>query len=166
MKYTILALLLFVLRADAAPFEIVAHQSAGYRITGTITLREPVTDRLLGTYEFVTGGFGRGSAPFGKYVIDAFRDDGWIGPRWEIHTPGFHPRRGFSAFDRRIRKVRTWLQLHSMHGMNKGTFGCIGVFGGEKVWAEFIGHIRFLQSWVGQISFDFEPVGSATLAAK
>jgi len=136
------------------PFVVKLNESSRqFRNTGTITLRHPIYGFVLGTYQFVTGGFGRGSAPFGVYEIGNFRNDGWIGPRWELHRPGFHPRRGFSAFDRRIRKMRTWLQLHSMHGMNKGTFGCIGVFGGRRVWSDFVAHVRLILGLIGHVQF-------------
>lgn len=142
-------------KADAQPFEAIVHEPANlYRNRITITLRDPITDELLGVYEAVSGGLGRGSAPFGEYQIGKPRSDGWIGPRWELHRPGFHPRPGFSAFDRRIGKMRTWLQLHSMHGFNQGTFGCIGVFGGPDVWATFRKQLNHILSIIGVVRFE------------
>lgn len=139
----------------AQPVQVIVREPANlYRNTGWIVLRDPITDQELGTYEFVSGGLGRGSAPFGEYEIGKARSDGWIGPRWELHRPGFHPRPGFSAFDRRIGKMRAWLQLHSMHGFNQGTFGCLGVFGGPDVWARFQKQLNHILSLVGTVRFD------------
>ena len=143
---------------DAQPFEVLVHEAANtYKNTITITLRDPISDDILDTYEAVSGGFGRGSAPFGHYEIGNFRKDSWIGPRWELHQVGVDPGEdGISAYDPRIGKMRTWLQLHTMHGFDhiKGTLGCIGVYGGPDVWARFQEQINYILSLVGTIRFD------------
>src|ERR671937_1256996 len=86
-----------------------------YRNTGFIILRDPTTGVLLGSYEFATGGFGRGSAPFGTYELGAFRgtndDPHRIGPRWMIKQLG--QVEDGEAYDPRVKGVRTALELHS-----------------------------------------------------
>src|SRR5262245_6453012 len=77
----------------AETFIIQLNESErGFRNTGTITLRDPVSDTVLGSYDFATGGFGRGSAPFGVYELGSFRgvndDPRRLGPRWMIRQQG------------------------------------------------------------------------------
>jgi len=142
-----------------SPFVVTLNeQSRQYRNTGTITLRDPIYHAVLGTYQFVTGGFGRGSAPFGEYEVGSFRDDHGLGPRWELHRPGFHPRPGFSAFDPSIRKMRTWIQLHSLRGagFTDGTLGCLGVLGGKSVWDQFVRNLNYILGVTGRVRFSVE----------
>src|SRR6516225_4812499 len=84
-----------------------------YRNTGTIFLRDPITGALLGSYRFVTGGFGRGSAPFGTYELGAFRgtddDPHHIGLRWMIKQQG--QSEDGHAYDPRLKGIRTQLEL-------------------------------------------------------
>jgi hypothetical protein len=151
-------------KADAKAFEVIVYQSANlYFNSGEITLRDPVSDKVLGKYQFVSGGFGRGSAPFGHYEIGAFRNDGWIGPRWEIRQRGLEDG---EAWDSRIRDMRTGIELHMMHGPGhiKGTLGCIGVLGGPKVWAEFRKHLNYIRNLIGVIKFDLGVVPDWRLA--
>lgn len=149
--------------ADAAPVEVfVDQQTNAYRNTGWIVLRDPVTDEVIGTYEFVSGGFGRGSAPFGEYEIGAFRKDGWIGPRWEIHQIGIEPGdEGRSAYDPRISDVRTWLQIHTMHGFGhiNGTLGCIGI---RRDYEQFRRQLDYILSR-GPVQFLYGPFVDARL---
>lgn len=163
-----LAALCFIVamsEADARPITVkVDGNLRGYRYTGTLTLREPVTDRLLGTYRFVSGGLGRGSAPFGRYSIGRYRDDSWIGPRWELHAAGVDPVDGASVWDPRVNDMRTWIQLHSMHGMNAGTFGCFGVFGGPAVWREFVAHMKSILAVFDHVSFVIDPAEEHLIA--
>lgn len=155
MKYLILGLsMLFGLRADAAPLEISVHEATrSYRNTCTITLHEPITNRVLSTYECVSGGYGRGSAPFAHYELGEFLDDGH-GKRWSIHQIGHDDG---EVWDPRISDTRTEIQLHAMHGYpgSIGTLGCIGVWGGPKVWARFVEQMQFLLAWYGTIEFDY-----------
>src|SRR5262249_23056698 len=104
-------------RASAADAFAVQlnEQDRGYRNTGTITLRDPVSDAVLGSYDFATGGFGRGSAPFGVYELGTFRggndDPHNIGPRWMIRQQG--QTEDGQAYDPRVDDVRTQLELHA-----------------------------------------------------
>lgn len=125
-----------------------------YRNTGTITLRDPITGALLGSYEFATGGFGRGSAPFGTYELGAFRDTNddprRIGARWMIKQLG--QSEDGEAYDPRVKGVRTALELHSAHHFT-GTEGCIAVLGGQEVWEEFMRNLHHIIEEAGQVVF-------------
>ncbi len=128
-----------------------------YRNTGYITLRDPTTGDFLGSYEFATGGFGRGSAPFGTYEVGAFRgtndDPRHIGARWMIKQQG-QSEEG-QAYDPRVKRVRTALELHSAHRVN-GTQGCIAVLGGPEVWEEFMHNLHHIIDEVGQVVFTLD----------
>jgi hypothetical protein len=128
-----------------------------YRNTGTITLRDPVTGALLGSYEFATGGFGRGSAPFGTYELGAFRgtndDPHRIGPRWMIKQQGQFE--DGEAYDPRVKRIRTSLELHSAHRVT-GSQGCIAVLGGPEVWEEFMRNLHHIIDELGQVVFTLE----------
>ena len=128
-----------------------------YRNTGTITLRDPITGALLGSYEFATGGFGRGSAPFGTYELGAFRgrndDPHRIGPRWMIKQQG--QSEDGEAYDPRVNRVRTSLELHSAR-RTPGSQGCIAVLGGPEVWAEFMNNLHHIIDEIGQVVFTLE----------
>ena len=125
-----------------------------YRNTGTITLRDPITGSLLGSYEFATGGFGRGSAPFGTYELGAFRgtndDPRRIGPRWMIKQLG--QSEDGEAYDPRVKGVRTALELHSARRAT-GSQGCIAVLGGPEVWEEFMRNLNHIIGEAGQVVF-------------
>jgi hypothetical protein len=116
-----------------------------YRNTGTITLRDPMTGGVLGVYEFATGGFGRGSAPFGTYEIGAFRsaadDPHRLGPRWMIRQLGQSD--DGEAYDPRLNKTRTALELHAAR-RHAGSQGCIAVLGGPGVWQSFMSNLSYI----------------------
>ncbi len=139
------------------------EQDREYRNTGTITLQDPITGALLGSYEFATGGFGRGSAPFGTYELGAFRgtndDPRHIGARWMIKQLG--QSEDGQAYDPRAKDVRTALELHSAHHMS-GTLGCIAVLGGPEVWEDFMRNLHHIIDEVGQIVFTLEGNPDAT----
>ena len=142
-------------RAAAESFAIKLNgQDREYRNTGFITLRDPTTRSLLGSYKFATGGFGRGSAPFGTYELGAFRgtnDDPYhIGPRWMIKQQG--QSEDGHAYDPRLKEIRTGLELHSA-GRLSGSAGCIAVLGGPEVWEEFMHNLNHIINEVGQIAF-------------
>lgn len=154
-------------RAAAESFAIkLNEQDREYRNTGFITLRDPRTRSLLGSYNFVTGGFGRGSAPFGTYELGAFRgandDPQHIGPRWMIKQQG--QSEDGHAYDPRLKGIRTGLELHSA-GRLRGSQGCIAVLGGPEVWEEFMYNLNHIIHEVGQVAFTLvgnpEPVPAA-----
>lgn len=158
-------------RASAADAFLVQlnERDRGYRNTGTITLRDPVSDAVLGSYDFATGGFGRGSAPFGVYELGMFRDTNddphRIGPRWMIRQEG-QPEDG-QAYDPRVNDVRTSLELHAAK-RRPGTKGCIGVLGGERVWEDFIRNLTRIVDQVGRVVFTLagNPEGAPAAAAE
>ena len=97
MRYGVAAVLCAATMMSACMCQAAADESVAvklnerdreYRNTGIIILRDPITGAFLGSYEFATGGFGRGSAPFGTYELGAFRgtddDPRRIGKRWMI----------------------------------------------------------------------------------
>ena len=143
-------------RASAADAFIVQlnERDREYRNTGTITLRGPASDAVLGSYDFATGGFGRGSAPFGICELGMFRDANDdphnIGPRWMIRQQG--QREDGEAYDPKLDDVRTALELHAAK-RSPGTKGCIGVLGGERVWQEFMHNLTHIISQVGRVVF-------------
>lgn len=151
----VLCCLTGALAANAAPFEIHPRNAGPYRVGGYITLRDPHDDHVLGNYEFVTGGCGRGAAPWGKYEIGEYLNAGWIGPRWFIRHQGLVDG---LAYDSRIHDVRFDLELHAMHvGHWKCTLGCIGIFGSGATYSDFKTHLRYLIAYLGTVTFDFEP---------
>jgi hypothetical protein len=154
-------------RATAESFAIkLNEQDREYRNTGTITLRDPITGALLGKYEFATGGFGRGSAPFGTYELGPFRDINddphRIGPRWMIKQHG--QSEDGHAYDPRLKGIRTGLELHSA-GRLRGSQGCIAVLGGPKVWEEFMYNLNHIISEVGHVAFSLVGKPEPVLAA-
>ena len=145
----------YLSRATAETFDIKLNErDREYRNTGTITLRDPITGALLGSYEFATGGFGRGSAPFGTYELGAFRgtndDPRRIGPRWMIKQLG--QSEDGEAYDPRVKGTRTALELHSA-GHLSGSAGCIAVRGGPEVWEEFMRNLHHIIDEGGQVVF-------------
>jgi hypothetical protein len=142
-------------RAAAASFAIkMNEQDREYRNTGFITLRDPKTRALLGSYKFATGGFDRGSAPFGIYELGAFRgtndDPHHIGARWMIKQQG--QSEDGKAYDPRLKAIRTGLELHSA-GRLRGSQGCIAVLGDPEVWEEFMYNLNHIINEVGQVAF-------------
>jgi len=153
--------------AAAESFAIkLNEQDREYRNSGFITLRDPTTGALLGTYKFVTGGFGRGSAPFGTYELGAFRgtndDPLHIGPRWMIKQQG--QSEDGRAYDPQLKGIRTGLELHSA-GRLLGSQGCIAVLGGPEVWEEFMYNLNHIINEVGPVAFtlvgNLEPATAA-----
>lgn len=144
--------------ASAGPITVTLAQKAkAHRNSGVITLRDPFEDTVLGEYRFVTGGSGRGSAPFGTYEIGTYRDDPGTSftkdtrefrRRWMIRQVGLGDG---EATDRGGKRVL--LELHSLHGSGV-TAGCIGVAGGTKVWNEFVANMEYLRETVGTLGFE------------
>ena len=115
----------------------VTDQTRAYRNTGTITL--PGSDGKAHTYTFVTGGGGRGSAPTGEYDVGEFATGGAIGDRWRLTQVG-QPHD--TAFDPALNAERSALRIHMAHGDR--TLGCIGVLGGERVFADFENDLMYV----------------------
>jgi hypothetical protein len=115
----------------------VTDQNRSYRNTGTITL--PGADGKLHAYSFVTGGGGRGSAPTGDYDVGEFATGGAIGDRWTLTGVG-QPHD--TAFDPVLNADRSALRIHMAHGDR--TLGCIGILGGDQVFADFENNLMYV----------------------
>ncbi len=108
---------------------------------GTLTLRDPSTGEVLGTYDFNNGGFGKGSIPNGNYEVSfpRLRNDepgmisNGVGYSFNLTQQGMADG---TADDPRYTADRTVLRIHP-DGNNPGTEGCIGILGGADVQREF-----------------------------
>ena len=138
------------------PFEIkLDEQNRQFRNTGTLTLRDPIFGITLGTYKIATGGFGRGSAPFGEYTIGRYRsskddDPKNIGKRWMITQYGQEDEG--EAYDHKLKVRRNSLELHRLRFSN-GTAGCIGVAVPPEKWDDFVKDINYIIAQAGKITF-------------
>jgi len=159
MKFLLLALTLALAsHANAQPIEIKLDQKARqYRYTGTLTLRDPFTNDVLGIYPLVSGGMGRGSSPFGKYEVGAFIDSD-TNPRWNVHAVGAPDG---EVWDERVQDMRTEIQLHRVHSLD-GTLGCFGVVADLPAWRVFTSQLRYVIEWLGSVSFEVEGNPDAT----
>lgn len=143
-------------------FEINADQARGYKNTGTIILRDPVYGFELGRYQWVSGGYGRGSIPFGTYEIGAFRDVDddplHIGPRWMLRQPG---KDDGETYDARIHDTRTEIELHRAHvfGRDAGTLGCVGVLVDRAGWRDFMANLNRVLAQMGKVTFTIRSAG-------
>ena len=115
----------------------VTDQNRARRNTGTITL--PGADGKPHTYSFVTGGGGRGSAPTGTYDVGEFATGGAIGDRWTLTEVG---QSHDTAFDPVLNAERSALRIHMAHGDR--TLGCIGILGGDRVFADFENNLMYV----------------------
>lgn len=137
--------------AHAAVLELRADQATNaYRNTGRLILRDPDTDVVLFDLPFVTGGYGRGSAPFATYLIGAFRsrqddDPLHIGPRWMVTGPGGTDEG--QVFDARLDDTRTDIELHRVRSGGDGTQGCFGVLTDRDTWQQFVERLNALLLW-------------------
>ena len=153
MKRAILAaILLLSVNANASPVTAVLHENQRlYYNTGTLTLTDPISGEVLGTYEFGTGGYGNGSAPFGEYVFRDYRgtesgeDPLRIGERWLISNPGLDPGEADDPGILGVTKARkrTKLEIHAGVATN-GTLGCMAILGGKEVYAKFLEHMKYI----------------------
>jgi hypothetical protein len=120
-----------VTQGGGTALKAITDQSGrAFKETGSITL--PAEGGGTHTYNFVTGGGGRGSAPTGEYKIDEFMQGGSLGDRWTLSQVG---QSHDTAWDPDINAQRSLLRIHQAHG--QGTLGCIGILGGSKVYADF-----------------------------
>ena len=107
---------------------------------GELTLRDPNTGEVLGTYQFNNGGFQKGSIPEGTYEVSfpRLRDkDGMVvdgfGFSFDLTQQGMADG---TANDPRYSSPRVDLRIHP-DGNNPGTAGCIGIIGGADVQRQF-----------------------------
>lgn len=149
-------MLLLITPACAAPFEVTVTHVEPTKITGTITLREPSTDEILGTYEFVSGGRGRGAVPFGKYAVGGF-----LGNRWDFHAPDAPDG---EMWDERVRDMRFDMQIHANSDL-PWTLGCIGILGRPQTWTTFSQHLHHIIDVQGVVRFEIKQPESAIAVA-
>lgn len=156
LAYALVFLIMFLLgRAAAAPLEMVARQTKNeHKITGKITVRDPVTDQVIGVYEFVSGGHKRGAAPFGPYEIGKF-----LGDKWLFHHPDAPDG---EVWDERWRDMRFAMQIHA-NGQLDWTEGCIGVLGDQQTWNRFMMQLHMLIASVGVLKFELKPTDRENL---
>jgi hypothetical protein len=153
MKRAILAaILLLSVNANASPVTAVLHENQRlYRNTGALTLTDPISGEVLGTYEFGTGGYGNGSAPFGEYVFRDYQGTGpgedplHIGERWLISNPGLDPGEADDPGIPGVTKPRkrTGLEIHTGLATN-GTLGSLAILGGKEVYARFLQQMKYI----------------------
>ena len=156
------------LSANAGSVDFKLHEKGRqYRNTGEVTLTDPVNGQILGKYPFATGGYARGSAPFGTYILGRFRDlnddNLGIGKRWMISNPDV-PEQGM-VYDAKLKDWRTEIELHRAR-RTSGTMGCISVLVSMETWLKFIDQINYIQAKSGLITFTLEgnPDASAETA--
>ena len=130
--------------------------------TGTLVLKDPKTGKVLGSYKFRSGGFGRGAAPWGNYeVSNGYRRNdhrgmkvGKVGYSFNLTQKGMPPTQ---AKDPRFSTPRSQLLIHP-DGNAKGTMGCIGIVGGEAIQADFYRKAKALQNkYGGKFNLSFRP---------
>lgn len=127
---------------------------------GTLTLRDPNTGEVLGSYEFNNGGFGKGSIPEGTYEVSdgrrrsdtsAMMVDGY-GYSFVLTQQGMAPG---TADDPRYSADRDLLRIHP-DGNNPGTLGCIGILGGASVQRDFYENAqRLIEANGGAFTLEF-----------
>lgn len=149
-----LLLLFFALigHAQTNVVRVVVNGPRTYQYTGTITLHDPASHRVLGTYAFASGGAHRGSAPFGLYRIGK-RDEGKLGITWAIGNPWRDDGEAddpWTEHDKKDKPYRYDLLIHSLEG--EATWGCIGILGGKKVYRRFVKQMDYVTSF-GPIVF-------------
>jgi peptidoglycan hydrolase-like protein with peptidoglycan-binding domain len=117
-------------RGQEGVAQITRTQNAGARnqmVEGQITVNG-------NTYNFRSGGFGRGSLPTGEYTITRHLDSrsdrsmsvGGVGYSFAMSD----------KYDRRVGDTRTLLRIHP-DGGSAGTEGCIGIVGNADVQRRF-----------------------------
>ena len=111
-----------------ATFDAVSNQGARTQlVTGRITVNG-------NTYDFRSGGHGRGSLPPGSYEVTPHL--------WNRNTPGMTVGgEGYSfalsdKYDSRVGGTRSLLRIHP-DGGSAGTQGCIGIVGNAEVQRRF-----------------------------
>jgi hypothetical protein len=153
---------------------VLNENQRSFQNTGKFILRDPVYGSVLGEYDFTTGGYGNGSAPFGMYELGRFRnpekdpnDDPLnIGKRWMISQPNQEDQG--DAVDPGIPNVtkpkkRSSLEIHHVHHrVSPGTQGCIAIIGSQDVWKQFVQQMNYIVAQVGRVVFHLGPNPNGT----
>lgn len=91
------------------------------------------------SYQFRTGGHGRGMLPPGRYTVTPHR---WHRTDAAMTLDGVGYSFALSdAFDPVLKVTRTLLRIHP-DGGTPGTMGCIGILGGAATQKQFIQDMR------------------------
>jgi peptidoglycan hydrolase-like protein with peptidoglycan-binding domain len=86
------------------------------------------------TYDFRSGGFGRGNLPKGDYKVTAHR---WSRGDRSMNVGGVGYSFAMSnKYDARVGGTRSLLRIHP-DGGSKGTMGCVGIVGNASVQRQF-----------------------------
>jgi len=111
-------------------------RAGGGKTTGTLNLTNS-KGQVVGTYNFVNGGAGRGNIPFGTYTVDNYMTA-------QQRAQSGRSQRGILAgadtfdlnnvYDPAIGATRSGLLIHKSRG---ATEGCIGIEGGDAAWSDF-----------------------------
>ena len=126
------------LNAGTAPTATVPNLTAQFEATSrACQMRQMMSGRITvnnHTYDFRSGGHGRGNLPPGRYTV--------IPHLWDRSETGFSVDGvGYSfaisdVYDSRVGGTRTLLRIHP-DGGTAGTSGCIGIVGNGDVQARF-----------------------------
>lgn len=112
-----------------ATFDEVLYAGARHqRVDGRITINGH-------TYQFRSGGRGRGNLPAGEYTVTRHLDYRSDKPTMMVDGEGY----SFALtdkYDPRVRDTRTLLRIHP-DGLGPGTIGCIGIVGDAAVQRRF-----------------------------
>lgn len=120
----------------------VRSGGSGSKLTGKLFLKD-LDGKVLGKYDFVNGGAGRGSIPFGRYVVSNYMT---ATQRVKKNRSQAGALRGKDTFD--LNDVydpvfgadRTGLLIHQAAN---ATEGCIGIQGN---WSDFVQKMKFLMA--------------------
>lgn len=123
--------------AKGDPANLTAH------FTGTTRagqLRQMKTGRITingHTYDFRSGGGGRGNLPAGTYTV---KGQSTPGPTMRVGKVGYSFNLS-DKYDPRVGDTRSLLRIHP-DGGPVGTAGCIGIVGNEATQARFLADIK------------------------
>lgn len=106
------------------------------KTSGTLSLTNS-RGEVVGTYKFVNGGAGKGSIPFGNYTVSNYQTARQRAAEGRKKTGILAGADTFdlnNVYDPIVGATRSGLLIHKSRG---GTEGCIGIEGGDAVWADF-----------------------------
>lgn len=113
----------------SASFETVHNRGArSQRVDGRITING-------NTYDFRSGGGGRGNLPAGEYNVTRHLDYRRDKPTMQVGGEGYSFALS-DKYDPRVGDTRSLLRIHP-DGMGPGTIGCIGIVGNASVQRQF-----------------------------
>lgn len=108
----------------------------GSKTTGTLNLTNS-QGQVVGTYQFVNGGAGRGNIPFGSYTVSNYQTAqtrARLGRSQRGILAGADTFDLNNVYDPAIGDTRSGLLIHRARN---ATEGCIGIQGGDAAWSDF-----------------------------